>query len=79
MTKTGIKKALIESIKRQEKNKKARWVADPGTITVTQLSCFMQQKNKSRVKEKYLDGLERISGKYYLIDDVAQSLMEKRV
>lgn len=77
MTKTEIKKALIESIKKGENGKQKRWVCDPGTITKTQLACFVQQKNLNRVKEKYLKDLECFEGKYYLIDDVAQNLFKK--
>lgn len=74
-----IKAALVESIKSQEaeKRKRTRWIANPGVITKSQLGCFVQQQNPNRVKRKYLEGLFCIEGKYYLIDDVAERLLEK--
>ncbi len=42
-------------------------------ITVRELSKFLGQTNDSRVKNRYLRGLERI-GKSYFIPDVAERL-----
>lgn len=43
-------------------------------ITVTQLARALGEKNTSRVKTKYLEGLESVNGKYYLITEVADAL-----
>lgn len=45
-----------------------------GTITATGLARFLGVKDAAYVKRKYLYGLEAISGKYYLITEVAEIL-----
>ena len=48
-----------------------------GLITNSELSRFLGDKNLTRVKAKYLDGLERI-GRGYLITEVAERLFFAR-
>ena len=45
-----------------------------GFITAKEFSQVMGIKTADHAKKKYLNGLERISGKYYLIEDVADKL-----
>lgn len=77
MTKTKIKKALIDSVRSEEreKGKSARYA--PGMITATQLARFLNQKNVYRVKQKYLQNIECFESKRYLIDDVAEELASR--
>ncbi len=48
-----------------------------GFITKTEFAEFMGISRKHL--NGWLDGLERINGKYYFIPDVAQHLIERRV
>lgn len=61
------RKDLIKSMKAE---------AGAGFITRQGLSRFMGVKDPRNV-DKYLAGLERVSGKYYFIPDVADSLIAK--
>lgn len=71
MTRTEIAKAL-------------RTFTGSGTITVSELAQFVGEKNRHRVKQKYLQEdpdsaapvLLAIDGKRYLIQDVATRLHE---
>ena len=47
-----------------------------GTIRASELAGFLGDKNVSRVKSKYLRGLEAIGGRAYLIPEVAERLKE---
>lgn len=47
-----------------------------GTIRASELGMFLGDKNVSRVKRKYLSGLEAIGGQQYLIPEVAERLKE---
>lgn len=48
-----------------------------GFITAKQLTSFLGAKDQYKVREKYLLGLDRVSGKYYFIPDVVTRLMEE--
>ena len=54
--------------------KELRRFTGAGTISRTQLAEFLGEKNPSRVRKKYLEGLEAIGGRRYLITDVADRL-----
>lgn len=54
--------------------KELRRYTGAGTIRANQLAGFLGVKNVSRVREKYLKGLEAIGGTAYLITDVADRL-----
>ena len=54
--------------------KELRRYTGAGTIRANQLAVFLGLKNVSRVREKYLKGLEAIGGTAYLITDVADRL-----
>lgn len=54
--------------------KELRRYTGAGTIRANQLAGFLGVKNVSRVREKYLKGLEAIGGRAYLITDVAERL-----
>ena len=56
--------------------KELRRYTGAGTIRASQLAGFLGQKNVSRVKSKYLEGLEAIGDRAYLITDVAERLKE---
>ena len=47
-----------------------------GTIRAKELAEFLGVKNISRVKSRYLRGLEAIDGRAYLIPEVAERLKE---
>ena len=47
-----------------------------GTIRASEVAGFLGDSNVSRVKAKYLSGLEAIGGRAYLITDVAERLKE---
>lgn len=47
-------------------------------ITATQLTQALGMKTVWRVQKNYLEGLDRVDGKYYFIPDVAKVLMERR-
>jgi len=49
-----------------------------GFITAAQFARFMGRTNVSKCKAKYLDGLDRIDGKYYFVPEVAAVLMKHR-
>ena len=66
MTKQEIKRALERVSESQ------------GFVTATQFTKFMGQKTVNYMKEKYLNDLECIDGKYYFIDDIAEMLMKRR-
>ena len=65
MTKQDIERAL------------QKIAANKAFITTREVARAMGQKNDHRVKKKYLDGLPRVDGKYFLIKDVAKVLMER--
>ena len=46
-----------------------------GTIRLGEVAKFLGDGNPDRVKKKYLQGLEKIHGGRYLIDDVADRLI----
>lgn len=54
--------------------KELRRYTGKGTIRAKELAGFLGVKNISRVREKYLRGLEAIGGRAYLITDVAERL-----
>lgn len=56
--------------------KELRRYTGAGTIKAKELAGFLGEKNISRVKQKYLSGLEAIGGRAYLITDVAERLKE---
>lgn len=56
--------------------KELRRYTGRGTIRAKELAGFLGVKNISRVREKYLKGLEAIGGRAYLITDVAERLKE---
>ena len=56
--------------------KELRRYTGAGTIRAKELAGFLGEKNISRVKQKYLSGLEAIGGRAYLITDVAERLKE---
>lgn len=47
-----------------------------GTIRASELASFLGDKNVSRVRNRYLRGLEAIDGKMYLVPEVADRLKE---
>lgn len=47
-----------------------------GTIRASELAAFLGDKNVSRVRNRYLKGLEAIDGKMYLVPEVADRLKE---
>ena len=56
--------------------KELRRYTGRGTIKASEVAGFLGDKNVSRVKQKYLSGLEAIGGRAYLITDVAERLKE---
>lgn len=46
------------------------------TITAPEVAGFLGYKNVSRVRAEYLDGLDRINGRYF-IADVAKRLQQE--
>lgn len=56
--------------------KELRRYTGKGTIKATEVAAFLGDKNVSRVKRKYLIGLEAIGGRAYLIPEVAERLKE---
>lgn len=56
--------------------KELRRYTGKGTIRASELAGFLGDKNVSRVKGKYLNGLEAIGGSAYLIPEVADRLKE---
>ena len=56
--------------------KELRRYTGKGTIRASEVAGFLGDKNVSRVREKYLKGLEAIGGRAYLITDVAERLKE---
>ena len=56
--------------------KELRRYTGRGTIKAAEVAGFLGDKNVSRVKGKYLKGLEAIGGTAYLITDVAERLKE---
>lgn len=56
--------------------KELRRYTGKGTIRAKEVACFLGEKNVSRVRDKYLKGLEAIGGRAYLITDVAERLKE---
>lgn len=56
--------------------KELRRYTGKGTIKASEVAGFLGDKNVSRVREKYLKGLEAIGGRAYLITDVAERLKE---
>ena len=56
--------------------KELRRYTGRGTIRAKEVAGFLGDKNVSRVRDKYLKGLEAIGGRAYLITDVAERLKE---
>ena len=56
--------------------KELRRYTGRGTIRAKEVATFLGDKNVSRVRAKYLSGLEAIGGTAYLITDVAERLKE---
>lgn len=56
--------------------KELRLYTGKGTIRATELAAFLGDKNVTRVKDRYLRGLEAIGGRAYLIPEVAERLKE---
>lgn len=56
--------------------KELRRYTGKGTIKAKEVAGFLGDKNVTRVKEKYLRGLEAIGGTAYLIPEVAERLKE---
>lgn len=56
--------------------KELRRYTGRGTIRAKELAGFLGVKNISRVRDKYLRGLEAIGGRAYLIPEVAERLKE---
>lgn len=56
--------------------KELRRYTGKGTIKAKEVADFLGDSNISRVKRKYLTGLEAIGGRAYLITDVAERLKE---
>lgn len=46
-------------------------------ITVTQVGRCLGIKNREVVRNRYLSGLDKVDGRYYLISDVAHRIMER--
>lgn len=46
-------------------------------ITVSQLAQAMGRTNQTKVKQSYLQGLEAVDGKYYLVTEVAGVMKER--
>ena len=46
-------------------------------ITVTQVGRCLGIKNREVVRNRYLNGLDKVDGRYYLISDVAHRIMER--
>ena len=53
-----------------------RKMSGGGLITLAEVSRFVRDKNKARVKSNYLTGLESCGGKY-LVTDVAKNIKHK--
>ena len=56
--------------------KEMRRYVGRGTIKAGEVAAFIGDKNVSRVRKKYLTGLEAIGGTAYLITEVADRLKE---
>lgn len=56
--------------------KELRHYTGKGTIKAAEVAAFLGDSNVSRVKRKYLSGLEAIGGRAYLIPEVAERLKE---
>ena len=50
-----------------------RIISGSGTVKVSHVCRFVGDKDRYRVKRKYLDGLENINGRY-LVTDVAKRI-----
>ena len=46
-------------------------------ITATQVGRCLGIKNREVVRNRYLNGLDKVDGRYYLIADVAHRIMER--
>lgn len=57
--------------------KELRLYTGRGTIKAKEVAGFLGDKNVTRVKDKYLRGLEAIGGTAYLIPEVAERLKEQ--
>lgn len=66
MTKQKIKRAL------------ERIVEGQAFITASKVAKAMEYKTVYYVKNKYLKDLDRVNGKLYLIDDVAEAIMKNK-
>lgn len=47
-------------------------------ITTTAFCRYMGLKSREKAKSKYLEGLERVGGAGYFVNDVAERIMERR-
>lgn len=45
-------------------------------ISVTELTKYLGQSNQTRIKNRYLSGLQPVAGKKYFIPEVAEKVME---
>lgn len=72
----GYIRALKHAAKSDSLNDKTP-VNDIGFITAAGVGRCIGESNSSRVKKNYLDGLNAINGKLYLITEVADRLLAK--
>ena len=54
-----------------------QYLGGRGTIRAKELAVFLGEGNLTRVREKYLNGLEAIDGRIYLVTEVAERLKER--
>lgn len=73
-------KSNVEEIEEMTRNDivQALKAANDGAefITATQLAKALHRSNTYKVKQQYLAGLEAISGKYYLVRQVAERMQK---
>lgn len=63
---------------KQEIQRDMRAFVGGGFITRTQFAAYMGIKDPRKAKTKFLEGLEKVDGKFYFIPDVARVLYERR-
>lgn len=63
---------------KQEIQRDMRAFVGGGFITRTQFAAYMGIKDPRKAKTKFLEGLEKVDGKFYFIPDVARALYERR-
>lgn len=64
------KKDIVKSMKQQTNG--------AGMITQKGFAVWMGFADQYKAKRRYLEGLEAVDGKYYLIDDIADRLIERK-